>query len=252
MIQTGLVSVTFRNKTIDEIIALAAKCGLESIEVGSDVHAPRDNIAECRRIAALAKENGISIASYGSYYKLGNGEDFSEYIEAAKVLKAKNIRIWAGTSGSGAVDEKTRKALTEEAYRCADATKAAGLTMSFEYHGGTLTDTSESALRLMAELSHPNAYLYWQPNQNKDTDFNVEALKAVLPYVLNVHVFAWTVKDGKTIRNPLFEHEDAWKKYINILRGDGRAHNLLLEFVKDDADEAFIVDSATLKNWGNF
>ena len=125
------------------------------------------------------------------------GEDFSEYIEAAKALGTKNIRIWAGTSGSNNVDEVTYKSLVTEAYRCAENAKEAGLTISFEYHRNTLTDTSESALRLMHELSHPNAYLYWQPNQNRNTDFNIEALKTVLPYVLNVHVFAWNVIDKK-------------------------------------------------------
>ena len=107
----------------------------------------------------------------------------------------------------------------------------------------------QSALRLTHELSHPNAYLYWQPNQNRNTDFNIEALKTVLPYVLNVHVFAWNVIDKKIIRYPLCDYAEAWKKYLDIPSTSDRSHNLLIEFVKEDSDDSFIADSATLNAW---
>ena len=48
MFKTGIVSVTFRKKTIDEIIRLAKSSSLECIEVGSDVHAPKDDPENCR------------------------------------------------------------------------------------------------------------------------------------------------------------------------------------------------------------
>ena len=47
------------------------------------------------------------------------------------------------------------------------------MTISFEYHGGTLTNNADSALRLMHDIARANASLYWQPNQYKDLDFNI-------------------------------------------------------------------------------
>ena len=38
MLNTGLVSVTFRDKTPEEIISTVKQCGLEGIEWGGDVH----------------------------------------------------------------------------------------------------------------------------------------------------------------------------------------------------------------------
>ncbi|MBE6611093.1 MAG: sugar phosphate isomerase/epimerase [Ruminococcaceae bacterium] len=255
MFTTGIVSVTFRKKSIDEIIALAKQGGLSSIEVGSDVHAPRENLTECRRIAALAAENGIKIASYGSYYKLGQEGNsdavFAEYIAAAKALGAPNIRIWAGIRGSASVEEAERAAWVAEAVRCADAAAEAGISLSFEYHGGTLTDTGESALRLMREMDHPNAHLYWQPNQAKDVAFNTAALAAALPYVTNIHVFAWDARSGSLVKYPLADHADAWKQYLDILAADKREHHLLMEFVKDDSDAQFLEDAQTLTKWSN-
>ena len=249
MFKTGIVSVTFRKKTVDEIIALAAANGLQAIEVGSDVHAPRENLTECRRVAALAEKAGIVIASYGSYYRLGQGEDFAEYIEAARALGAGNIRIWAGAKGSANVTEDEWQTLIDDAKRCADMVHQNGMTLSFEYHGGTLTDTADTALRLMREIGHASASLYWQPNQYRDVAFNAEALERVLPYVSNVHIFAWAAVDGRVLRYPLAEHEADWRRYLDILASDGRDRYLLMEFVKDDADAAFVEDAKTLAAW---
>ena len=253
MFNTGIVSVTFRQKTIDEILSLCRATGLDSIEVGSDVHAPKENLALCAEIAEKARESGVSIVSYGTYYKLGQYPDakaeFSAYIAAAKALGTSNLRIWAGVRNSQDVSEPERAALTAEARLCADLAAAGGMTLSFEYHGGTLTNTSESALRLMRELDRPNAYLYWQPNQYQDISFNTAALRSVLPYVSNVHVFAWDARSGPCIRFPLADHAGAWKQYLDILASDKKDRALLLEFVKDDSDAQLREDAKTLIDW---
>ena len=41
MYSSGLVSISFRSHTPDEILRAAAESGLTQIEWGSDVHAPR-------------------------------------------------------------------------------------------------------------------------------------------------------------------------------------------------------------------
>ena len=40
-----------------------------------------------------------------------------------------------------------------------------------------------------------------------------------------------------------------WKKYIDVIKSDGKDHNLLLEFVCDGSKEQFIKDSETLLRW---
>lgn len=255
MLKTGLVSVTFRKKSIDEIIALCRESGLDAIEVGSDVHAPMENLALCEAIAEKASSAGIKIVSYGSYYKLGQYADakaeFSAYIKAAKALGAPNIRIWAGAKNSGDVGSAERERLVGEAVMCAELAAEEGLTMSFEYHGGTLTNTCDSALALMREINRPNVSLYWQPNQYEDVEFNVSALKRVLPFVSNIHVFAWDARGGSCIRFPLADHAAAWKRYLDIIASDKKERSLLLEFVKDDSAEQFSADAKTLNEWRN-
>ena len=251
--QTGLVSVTFRQKSISKILSMCRENNLDAIEIGSDVHAPRDDIANCEAIRAAAEKEGVRVISYGTYYKLGEQPDpektFKEYVRAAKALGAPNLRVWAGTKGSGSVSETERATLTREASLCADIAKESGMAISFEFHGGTLTDDPDSALRLMRELDRENAHLYWQPNQYRDIEFNVMSLKKVLNYVSTIHVFAWDARSGNCIRYPLADHADVWKRYLDILASDNREHALLLEFVKDDSDAYFAADAATLNEW---
>ncbi len=255
MFKTGIVSVTFRKLSIDEILRLCVQNHLPCIEVGSDVHAPKEKLAECRRIAELANTLGVEIVSYGTYYKLGQlpcgeaKEELRAYIAAAKTLGTRNLRLWAGTKNRELCTFAEIADLVGEAKYCAKAAAAEGMTVSFEFHGGTLTNTPEGALALIESLDEPNASLYWQPNQSKDVDFNCEGLKLVLPYVSSVHTFAWDARSGPCIRYPLAEHESDWSRYLELLASSGREHTLLLEFVKDDSVEQLVSDAAAVNAW---
>ena len=88
MFEAGLVSVSFRGHTVDQIVQAAARADLKYIEWGSDVHAPCKDLDALKRIAALQKEYGIHCCSYGTYFRLGVTplEQLPDYMRAAKVL----------------------------------------------------------------------------------------------------------------------------------------------------------------------
>lgn len=159
-------------------------------------------------------------------------------VACAKALGADNLRVWAGPYGSVETSEKLFSLCVREARCLAERCAAEGMTLSFEYHQGTLTDSADSACRLMEAIDHPNARLYWQPNQAYDRDWNLTALKKVLPYVSNLHVFAWKGDQ----RFPLSEGVEDWSAYLKLLREDPKIHHMQLEFVKDDMVEQFCQD----------
>lgn len=243
---SGMVSVTFRNYNVDEVIKTVKKAGLEGIEWGGDIHVPHGDTKKAAYTATSCSSAGLKIFSYGSYYKAGQGQDFTAILETAAALGAPNIRIWAGVKGS-AESIGDRAAIMEDIIACADRAAEYGMTLSFEYHGGTLTDNAESAVKLINDLDCHNVYLYWQPDQYNDMNYNIEALKKVLPYLLNVHVFTWDnnnryrLSDGKII----------WKKYIDIIKSDKKSHGMFLEFTSDNTESAFLEDAHTLKCWIN-
>ena len=92
----GMTSVTFRNKNISEIVNIAKKANIDTIEWGGDIHCPPDNPDKAVLAAQLTVEHGLKVSSYGSYFKLGvsNISEFESVCSSAKLLSAPVVRIW--------------------------------------------------------------------------------------------------------------------------------------------------------------
>lgn len=243
MKNAGLVSVTFRQLPPEEIVRLARQAGLSAIEWGSDIHVPETDLQNAEQVRLLTEANGLSVSSYGTYYKLGQGQNFAAYLEAAAVLNAPVMRIWAGVKGSSIVHEYERAEMVREAKAVCRMATGKGIRVDFEYHPNTLTDTKESALRLMQEIGEPNCGLYWQPNFKKSTEENLAAIQLVLPYVHIVHAFFWD-KDSKRLH--LAEGKEIWKSFMESL-GE---KTFLLEFVPQDNAVYLPYEANALKEIG--
>ncbi len=226
----GLTSITFRGLSPEDIIARAHAAGIEGIEWGSDVHVPPQNLDNARDIGDATRAAGLTVTSYGTYYRLGSGEDFPRYLDAAEALGAPMLRLWAGTRGSADTDSDTRRAWVEDARRCAALAAARGLVVAFEYHPITLTDDSASAVRLMQEIDHSACRLYWQPDFKKSPSDVVEGLLVVRPYLAALHVFQWMPDHT---RLPLAEGMVLWRSWLNLVP-EARELPCLLEFVPHD------------------
>ena len=101
-----------------------------------------------------------------------------------------------------------RATVIEDARRIAVLAHAAGITVSFEYHRNTLTDTNASAHRLLEEVGHPNVRTYWQPPVAMSPAECLEGLDAVSDYLSNAHVFQWS---GDIAQRPP-QIGDRWRK----------------------------------------
>lgn len=249
----GLVSVTFRGMTPEEIVRLSASCGLRGIEWGADVHVPPLDLENARRVGALTREAGLENVSYGSYYRVGcpdNACTHSQLVAAAEALETRNIRVWAGAKGSAQTGEEEFRLAVEDARRLADLCEERGMTLSFEYHPNTLTDERAAAVRLMEAVDHKCARIYWQPDIRLTAGENLAALRSVMPWLSSVHVFQWSfAPDGGINRHPLVGGADEWKQYCALLREDVRVHNMQLEFVCGDSADALRADAQELLSW---
>lgn len=241
--KVGLVSISFRHLTPEQVISHSVKAGIGTIEWGSDSHLPETDLENAKRIAQMTKDAEIQMVSYGSYYKLGKGMDIVPYLETAKAIDVSIIRIWAGTRGSEKVTDEERKLLVAEAVAVSQKAAEYGITICFEYHPNTLTDNYHSALRLMQEVNLPNCRLYWQPNYNKSLEENLEALKAVLPYVDIIHVFYWSEAKDQL---PLAGGRDIWRQFLQISKEKPHIQ-YLLEFVPEDHEKHLPEEAAVFQ-----
>ena len=90
----GLVSVSFRPYTPEDILKAMTKAGLNYIEWGDDVHAPAGDMEKVGQLPALQKEYGVACSSYGSYFRIGVSafDELPYVVEAAKKLGT-NVQI---------------------------------------------------------------------------------------------------------------------------------------------------------------
>ena len=165
MLKTGLVSVTFRDKTPEEIISAVKQCGLEGIEWGGDVHVLPGDVSRAREIRHLTEQAGLAVWAYGSYFEAGEQTPdlFPPVLESAKALGAPCIRIWAGTRGSAQADPEYVQRVISCTQAICDMASTAGIDICYEYHPNTLTDNCDSAAQTLRSVARDNLHLYWQP-----------------------------------------------------------------------------------------
>jgi 3-dehydroshikimate dehydratase len=251
MIHPGLVSVTFRKLSPADVVALVKKGGLKGIEWGGDVHVPHGDLGRAREVRELTAEAGLSVAAYGSYYRAGQSEGaglaFDRVLETAVELGAPTIRVWPGVAGSDVTDEEGRWKIIEDLQRIAGLAAKAGVSVSAEFHGGTLTDTNESAGKLLVEVDHANFFTCWQPHNGETTAECVRGLGEVVPRVSNIHVFHWWPTAAE--RHPLADGTERWAQFWPLIKQAPGDRYALLEFVQGDAPEAFLRDAETLGRW---
>lgn len=250
MIRPGLVSITFRQLSPEQIVALVVEAGLVGIEWGGDIHAPHGDTAAAQRVARLTADAGLEVSAYGSYYKAAapDGPGLDAVLDSCEALGATVLRVWAGTRGSADMGDDQRAIVTDDLRRVGIAAAERGITVGLEYHANTLTDDLASTERLLRDLDHPAIKLFWQPPNGMPAPRALDELNRVKGHVTNLHVFQWSVMDDKVVRHALSGGEAAWLDYFDafVNQGDRFAS---LEFVVDDSVDRFRADAATLLRW---
>ncbi len=242
MLRPGLVSATFKKRSIDEVISLARENGLKGIEWSENHHLEKGNVGQASLVRAKMLDAGLEIASYGSYYRLGCHMDFRPSVRSAKALGAPFIRIWAGVKGSLLVGKDEFFNIVREAKDAARLAMDNGMVVALEWHKNTLTDRGESGKRLLDEVASPAFMTFWQPTPALSVQRRCKDLELVANYVTNIHVYYW----DESGRRPLSEGKEDWSRYMQHIKGD---HWALLEFVKGDTAEQFALDAKSLLSW---
>lgn len=236
MLNIGMCSVTFNDKTVAEIIEICKKCGIKTVEWGSDSHAPEGDTENAKKIKKACDEAGIFISSYGSYYRCGTYENsqvvFQNFIDVAKALNASVIRIWSGDINLEDADNEYIDKIVTELQMICDMANAEKLEVGCEFHQNTLCNNRENALAIVEKVARDNLGMYFQYDPYVTVEDNCMTLEKFIPILKNVHVF-WI--DTKLRRYSLAENEgfEAWKKFCNILDQNHINTNLLFEFMID-------------------
>ena len=229
----GLVSVSFRGLDRDKIIDLTKENGLSAIEWGGDIHVPAGEDEIARAVGEKTRAGGLAVAEYGSYYRIGvsDPDEIHKVAASARALGTSIVRVWAYNKGAAVVTAD------EYARAVADARRICALypelTFCTECHNNTLTDEYSANLRLIYDVDMPNFAAFWQPNQFKSHEYNVESARVLAPFIKAAHVFAWEGNE----RYPLARHRHRWGDYLKAFNeccDNNTTVALMLEFMHDN------------------
>lgn len=245
MIIPGIVSATFKNESPDYVLEQVRIAGLKAIEWSENWHVPAGDTKAAAALAERTRANGIEIAAYGSYYRLGENADptqaFRPSLQNAAAMQAPLMRIWGGSKPSADLTQEERDALAEEAVTICNMAAESGVKVALEWHKNTVTDTNESAQAFLEAAATDNLYCLWQPTVALNMEQRCDGIDMLESKhrLRNLHVYYWL--EGK--RRPFAEGLSEWRQYLAHVRADETRYGLL-EFVLDNTAEQFQEDAS--------
>ncbi len=266
MLISGICSVTLKPNTPEQILRFASENKLKAIEWWGTGHVPAGDVATARRVGKLTRQAGLAVSSYGSYYRAAvseaQGEPFSAVLDSAEALGAPTIRVWAGNVNLENAERNFVESVVEDTLRIAEMARQRGLSITFEFHGGSFTNSNGNARRFASLVEHPSVFFSWQPPHGFTLQHCLDGLNGLLPRLSTLHVYHWTIGSyEKNLFNesqrplkhpedfhphPLKDGVERWMAYLAMARTTGRDHYALLEFVKDDTISQAGEDAAVL------
>lgn len=244
----GFTSTTFRPiKSLEKIVNIAKRSGVDCIEWGGDIHVT--DIESAQKAKNLCENAGIEISSYGSYYKVGCGDDkkWESICRIANTMGAKIIRVWLGEKGSKKTDDEYfEKILNDLIYICEEA-EIYGLIVSPECHTNTYNDNTEAFLKIFKEFNEKgktkNFKTYFQ-SKYKKLNCDLRRIEKTIDNIEIVHI-----SYSEQMREQFFFKKDS--EYINKLlkklKETGYDKTILLEYTYFSSPSFLIKDIKKLK-----
>jgi 3-dehydroshikimate dehydratase len=171
---------------------------------------------------------------------------FSAVLNTACELQAPIVRIWAGDKPSRQVDAAGFSALVDAVRRCADSASVLGITIVFELHKNTFTDSIQPSARLLQAIDHPFVGLIVSP---LPTLHGVQGsgVRELGKWIVGLRCFNWSATGERYL---LRENDGPWRAWISSFNDFFLTQPLdryaFLKYVKDDSVESYLSDVETL------
>ena len=242
-LKIGLASVTFRNKTVEEVVDIAKRAGISYIEWGADVHVK--SIEDAKKALKLCTDSDIKISSYGSYYRVGSNkkDEWRQICAIAREMSASSVRVWLGTKNSEETDKNEYENLLNDAKTMCDIAREYNLNISAECHDNTFNNNTYAFLKFKEDLQRDNFTTYFQSRYQKK-EYDLDRIEKNFDFIENVHV---SYRD--LFKEQLFAKKD--KRYIDMVIGKLRENGfdgiVMIEFTFFSDEKCLMRDVKKLK-----
>lgn len=200
-------SVAFRHEAVTAA-GLAGYVGWHGFD-GLEIWAPH---ARDLREAWRALPRVPQVPMLAGYLPLGtpafDADEAGTLVDLTAAWRAPCLRLFAGATGTDRTAPEARRAILSDLGRVADLAHARGLRIAVETHPGTLADSPEAALDLLAALDHPALGLnfdvlhVWEAGTDP-----VAGLARLQPHVLHLHLKSVSARDRLAVFEPGNVHD---------------------------------------------
>lgn len=241
----GLCSVTFRRKSVAQVVEIAKKAGISYIEWGGDIHVT--SIDDARIVRSVCDNEGIKISSYGSYFNCIDYDEskWRETCLIAKEMAAESIRVWLGKTDSEITSEDDYNTLVLNTKKMCDIASEYNLTVCPECHDNTFNNNTDAILRFIGDLNKANFKTYFQSRYFR-FDYDIDRIDRTYDYIKDVHVSYRDLKKEQRYRKKDKNYLDKLLKKLRTKDFDGI---VMVEFVSRDSETAFLKDIQKLKSY---
>ena len=232
----GLCTIAFQEKSLEEVINIAADYGFDGIEIwGKPPHMPADyDEAYVKNVKDMAQRKGLTISAFGSYvdplmhlYQ----KHFEEAFKIAHQLGTDLVRIWSGGGPSKSISPADKRLILFRLVSMAQWANFRNMRLGLEMHNNHLTDSVASILEAIEGVNVPALKTYYQPLARVDADEPHTAAQQLASHVANVHAQNFD-EQGKGC--PIADGVVDYTRIVEILSGAGYDDYLEVEFVHGD------------------
>lgn len=263
----SVCTISFRHHliSIEEVARWARTHGFQGIELWGP-HA-RNLLCEPGYGAEWLSAYGLEVSMLSDYLPLdGSVSELREKVRSLSELAsrwgARKLRTFAGKVGSFGIGREERRRIAERLRTACDLLPASNLVLLVETHPQTLADTTDSTLRLLAEVDHPRLRVnfdvlhLWEAG-----DEPANALATLRKYVSHYHlknirhrselgVFSpenvYSPAGTRAGMVPLHDGALDYRTFLASLAGDERAE-ASLEWFGDDVERTLREDLAFIR-----
>lgn len=232
----GFTSTSFRNiKDVEKVVSVAVKTGADCIEWGGDVHVK--DVETAKRVRKLCDDAKISVSAFGSYYRVGNGDEkeWTKTCEIASALGTDLIRVWLGKTDSEKTEDAVYKSLVEEVKYMCEVASGYGLVVCPECHDHTYNNNTDAFLKMRKDVGMENFCTYFQSRYKKKA-YDLDRIERTLPYIESVHISYWELAREQFPKyNPSYMDE-----LLDKLKDVGYDGSIVIEFTHPGYQMGFV------------
>lgn len=184
----GFTTTSFRQiRSLEKIVGIGMKAGIDCIEWGGDIHV--QNVNDAKQAKALCSKANILVNSYGSYYRIGsnNTDEQKRICEIAAEMGAKSVRVWLGRADSEKTDEAAYENLLEDAKRMCAVADEYSLIICPECHGKTYNNSTDAFLKIRNDINCDNFRTYFQ-SRYRYKEYDLDRIERTAQFTETVHI----------------------------------------------------------------